>query len=359
MSNYTWTIEHSSDGGSTLTDITSLCQRWTYRYGRRAVTDQWSTGTGTVDGLDPASLPTISVGDYIVFSEAGYGIQFVLAVADFTWSYNPAATADRWTITLEDAYAQVGRIYLNSDATINAGSDCGTIVYGLATFYSPLVMTKYGGFSKLSAFTLNKGTNGTQVFQTLTSQAGAYMQTQNVAGGTIWVGYESLPCNGDPDNLFTTILFSDVAGQVPYTEIQFEGLADSYFDIVYVKPAGLAAQSSGSGSRQYALDTYDQTTAQAQTWADYLLIQLGSATQTPSTISTISDAVEPVFYMPGNSVEITLRGSTYYATIEGGVITATPAQTRITLNLSDREATNFLILDDTVWGKLDENRLGF
>lgn len=359
MPNYSWTISHSSNDGSTWTDITDLCQTWTYRYGRRAVTDQWATGGGAIDGTRPADLPTISVGDWIKFAEAGYSTQFVLAVADFTWTYNPAATADTWTITLEDAYAQIGRIYLDSDATIPAGLSPGVNAWGLVTTYG-VNFNYYGGTSSTcSAITAAKGTSGTQILQTLSNQAGAYIQSHRVDTGVVWVGYDAMPWSGDPDNLFTEILFSDVAGQTQYTELQFEGLADAYFDLIFVNPQGLDSQSAGTGLRAYAQDTYHETEAQADSWADYLLIQLGSAAQTPSVIQNVSAAVQPVNFMPGNSAKITLRGSSYYATIEGGVISATPAQTRVTLNLSDREATNYLILNDTVWGKLDQNRLGF
>ncbi len=359
MANYVWTISHSSNGGSSWTDITDLCQTWTYRYGRRAVTDQWASGGGQIEGFDPASLPGINVGDWVKFDEAGYSTQFVLAVADFTWTYNPAATADRWTITLEDALAQIGRIYLDSDTTIPGGTlDAGTVAWGLATTYG-VDFNYYGGLSLTSAITASKGTNGTQILQTLSNQAGAYIQAHRVDNGVTWIGYESMPWSGDPDNLFTEILFSDVPGQTAYTELQFEGLADSYFDLVFVNAQGLDSQSAGTGLRAFATETYNDTEADALAWANYLLIQLGSAAQTPSVIQNVSAAVEPINFMPGNGAKITLRGNTYYATIEGGTITATPAQTRVTLNLSDREATNYLILNDTVWGKLDENRLGF
>lgn len=359
MTKYVWTIEHSSNDGSSWTDITDLCESWTYRYGRRSVTDQWGSGGGAIEGVFPGSLPTISVGDWIRFYEAGFTTQFVLAVADFNWTYNPATNADRWTITLEDALAQIGRIYLDSDAFIPAGFGAGVTAWGLATTYG-VDFDYYGGESTTSAITDSKGTNGTQILQKLTNQAGAYIQAHRVDLGVKWVGYESLPWSGDPDTLFTEVWFSDVAGQTVYSEIQFEGLADSYFDLTFVNATGLDSQSAGTGLRAYAQDTYNETEADALSWANYLLIQLGSATQTPAQIITLDNVNEPVFFMPGNGAKITLRGNTYYATIEGGTITATPgAYTRITLNLSDREALNYLLLNDAHWGKLDENRLGF
>jgi hypothetical protein len=358
MANYDWTISHSSNQGTSYTNISSLCQNWTYRYGRRSVTDQWGSGAGTIEGVNPSSLPSISVGDWIKFSEGQFGTQFILAVADFTWTYNPAATADRWEIALEDALAQIGRIYLDTDASVSAGLGAGDVAWGLATTYG-LNFDYYGGDSTTSAITDPKGTNGTQILQKLTNQAGAYIQAHRVDLGVKWIGYESMPWSGDPDNLFNEILFSDVAGNTRYNGIQFEGLADSYFDLIFVNPTGLDSQSAGSGVRAYSQETYNETEADALDWANYLLIQLGSSTQTPAQLVTIDTANEPIKYMPGNSAKITLRTNTYYATIEGGVISANPAQTRITLNLSDREALNYLLLNDAFWGKLDSNRLGY
>jgi hypothetical protein len=40
-------------------------------------------------------------------------------------------------------------------------------------------------------------------------------------------------------------------------------------------------------------------------------------------------------------------------------LSATPAQTRFTLNLSSSEAAVGFILDDTILGVLDTNKLGF
>lgn len=359
---YQWQLSHSSNQGTTWTDITDQCQSWTYRYGRRAVTDQWGSGGGTIEGVTPSALPTISVGDWIKFQEnAVYGTVFVLAVADFAWVYNPVSTADTWTITLEDALAQIGRIYLDTDAVIPAGLPCGAVAWGLATSYG-LNFDYYGGNSTVSAFSAPKGTSGSQILQTLSNQAGAYIQAHRVDLGVKWIGYESLPWSGDPDNLFSTTAFTDTTGN-KYGQVAFEGLADSFFDLIFVNPQGLNSQSAGTGVRAYSQDTYNETEAQAADWANYLSIQLGSATKSPSQMMTLNQQwptlINPTALLPGNEIAVTLRGNTHAAVIEGGTISATPAQTRITLNLSDRDALNYLILNDAVWGKLNENRLGF
>ena len=368
MANYVWTISHSSNQGSSWTDITDLVQSWNYRYGRQNVTDQWAAGSAQVAGWDPASLPTISVADWIKFHESTHGNQYILIVADFVRSYNPAAAADTWEIRLEDAYAQAGRARAEFAATSSAGDDVGTVVLAGAFVANILVDVEYGLVSTCPAISVAKGDSLTGLIQQLNNQAGAYIHANDASTGIRWFGVDAMPWWGDPLNDFWVSNFDDdgtIAYGEPYTEIQFEGLADAYFDKIYVAADGLAIQDAGSGTRTYETQTRHQTTAQADTWANYLLQQLGSTTPTPGTLSTTTAAwstvanIAPFHLLLGNEVTLRLRGTNYYGIIEGGIVSATPAQTRFTLYLSDREAVNFLLLDDLVWGKLDENRLGY
>jgi hypothetical protein len=368
MANYDWTISHSSNQGGSWTDITSLVQSWNYRYGRQNVTDQWAAGSGFVQGWDPASLPTISVGDWLKFDETTHTTQYVLTVADFVRIYNPAPTADTWQIRLEDAYAQAGRARAEYAASTAGGEDVGTVLL-LGTFVANIAaVINYGYISTCPVISVAKGDSLTGLIQQLNNQVGAYIQANDASSGIQWYGVDAMPWWGDPLNDFSVTNFDDdntLTNGEPYTEIQFEGLADAYFDKIYVAANGLAIQDAGTGTRTYETQTRHQTTAQAYSWANYLLQQLGSTTPTPGTLSTTTLSwsttanIAPFHLLPGNEITLRLRGTNYYGIIEGGIVSATPAQTRFTLYLSDREAVNFLLLDDPVWGKLDSNRLGF
>jgi hypothetical protein len=61
----------------------------------------------------------------------------------------------------------------------------------------------------------------------------------------------------------------------------------------------------------------------------------------------------------GLEVNIVLRGVRYYCVVEGVTITASPDDTRILFSVSSNETNDYLILDDAVYGRLDNNRLGF
>jgi hypothetical protein len=54
-----------------------------------------------------------------------------------------------------------------------------------------------------------------------------------------------------------------------------------------------------------------------------------------------------------------LRGDVYDVFVEGSTVTATPEQSRFTLNLVSSEALSFFILDSTAFGRLDTDKLGF
>jgi hypothetical protein len=64
-------------------------------------------------------------------------------------------------------------------------------------------------------------------------------------------------------------------------------------------------------------------------------------------------------FMIGARVSVTFRGTVYYSIIEGVRVTATPESSRYTFYLSGADLNNYLILNDTVFGRLDYNKLGY
>jgi len=61
----------------------------------------------------------------------------------------------------------------------------------------------------------------------------------------------------------------------------------------------------------------------------------------------------------GGKTSVTFRGTTYYVTIVGASIEASPSSARYTFYLSDTDLTPYLILDDAVYGILDTNKLSW
>jgi hypothetical protein len=66
----------------------------------------------------------------------------------------------------------------------------------------------------------------------------------------------------------------------------------------------------------------------------------------------------PASYM-GMRITVVFRGTTFSAIIEGVTVSATPNSSRYTFSLSSAEQNNYLILGSTVFGTLDNNKLGY
>jgi hypothetical protein len=64
-------------------------------------------------------------------------------------------------------------------------------------------------------------------------------------------------------------------------------------------------------------------------------------------------------FLVGARVSVTFRGTVYQSIIEGVRVTATPQSSRYTFYLSGADLNNYLILNDTVFGRLDFNKLGY
>ena len=77
-------------------------------------------------------------------------------------------------------------------------------------------------------------------------------------------------------------------------------------------------------------------------------------------VGLINAAFYTMIELPINTnAKIGFRGSVYYTVIEGIQIDATPEQTRITVFMSGQDTNAYLILDNTLYGTLDNNKLGF
>ena len=61
----------------------------------------------------------------------------------------------------------------------------------------------------------------------------------------------------------------------------------------------------------------------------------------------------------GARVNVTFRGTTYPCLIEGVSVSAYPEGARYTFDVSGADLNNYLVLDNSVFGKLNENKLGY
>ena len=359
------TCEEAEASGSaaSLYPVTSV----SISRGRQQVQDPFRAATATVTGRDPQFLPSIRVGDVIQLSVFNPALQEIVMfygyIADLNISYGEVPAADTWTIYCEDALAAAGRAQTSSSFSWSTG---------ISTFDAAKLACTDAGIPITDIFNTASGstvsaqslfdTNLLTILQTLVqTEQGRLISLSDTSLG--WIDRTAL------ENSTQVVKFTDDPATytgVKYTQAEFRSLADSFYESVTVEPQGLAAQTAGVGTRQYSMNSYDETTAQASNLAGYVLATLQSNVAAPSIISTISELQtnDDVLLAArdagtGERCGLLLRGYLYDLFIEGVTISANPDQTRFTFNVVSADALNFFILDSSTFGVLDTNKLGF
>jgi hypothetical protein len=368
MARYEWSATY--DPGGMPFGLSEL-QSVTIQKGRVQITDPFKAATAIITGRDVAALPTIEIGGEISITvdESSFLFpveMFLGVVSDIQITYGQVPAMDIWTIYCEDALATAGRSFTTGSFSWSAGLtpyEAGEDV--MQNAFSGAVTLAGGPFSSSTVSAQSEpDTNVLQLLNQLAATEQGYLSSQQ-PDAIKWINraeYITNPILGD----FTDDTLITVNTTAFFNDVVFRSQADSFFDKVVVEPAGLAAQSSGTGSRVYTVKTYDQTTTQAKNLADYILATLQVQQSVPSTISAISEIqtnnVLITFFQQtaqGARIGLILRGDSYNLFLEGATVTATPDQTRFTFNVVSSDALSFFILDSPVFGRLDADRLGF
>lgn len=374
-----WTLTHTPVGpGSPPQTVLADWQTMQLRRGRRTYFDPFLAGTGTITGLNPDSQPAFAIGDSIDIACAaplgGNPKRFRYYVADYRVDYGFTANEDVWILELEDYFANRARKTRN--VSWAAGTTVGNALKTIASL-NPYVVgpVNYTGIT-LSAQSL---TNAPllQVIQTLINTSWNRLTAYGGEGNGFhfrdripgWTLQPYAPVTGN------AVTFSDVqtpsSTNIVFDRFRFGSLTDDYYDKVIVRPDGLAEQTAGTGDNAYIIDTYNQNTSDAKDLADYLLAIQDVGTNAPVEISALFES-QPnatarqrlLADLQVNDLEmftasVEFRGTVYPVFIVGESWFVSPDQTRVTYNLFSAENYRFLVLNDAVFGKLDENKLGW
>ena len=363
MAFWAWTWEIIGAGGVTTALPGACLQGGSWGSFRQNINDPVTVSTGQLYGRLPASMPTIEIGMGIgVYGTNGANqIGFQMKVNNYKVNYGITSAQDTWTMDLEDVLAEIGRATVSLSFTAGQKTQSAAADLASETNTDLNVVTPDPTQSTVSAQTFTNE-NGMTILRQLA-------QTENgqvFAGGatlgafsTTWYWYFT-PRTGDlsVDGIFTD-LPDPLYTKLRYSQLEFAGIGDNYADSVIVEPAGLAAQTAGTGSRVYSVQTYDQTTTQAADNAAWLQAQLSDQTAGPRSISYTWEQQGGSYKTVGELIQIEFRGSTYYAEILSTTTTFSPEGTRVTHNLAPYEQVNWFILDQTVFGRLDYNRLSY
>jgi hypothetical protein len=365
MARFNYRVTHTSASATVLTNVQNL----TITRGRVQVQDPFKAGTTTITGRVPSGLPTINIGDQIQIEALNpvgtvIGSMFIGLVADFRVSYGEIASMDTWTIYAEDALAQAGRSLTTGAGAFAAGDTTAVAAGKIATDAGiPLVFQAFStSGSTVSAQSL-PNTNALSIIQQLIFTEQGRLYVNPTLNEIVWVNRDRVTFY---DIVFTDGTLASGPSPVKYDQLQFYSQADSFFERVTITPEGLAAQTSGAGDRVFSGSSYDQSTSQAFSLAEYVKATLSVQNAKPQTISVNSEAQSNdeclrLFFASGSNstVRVVLRGVSYEVFLEGATLSASPDQTRITYSLVSADALNFFILDSAVLGVLNTNKLGF
>jgi hypothetical protein len=363
---YQWTAEYGSPLANTvLTHVQNIY----IHNGRALVTDPYNSSTATIEGRSPSTWVTIpKVNDkvkiYVTVSAVNW-LQFTGRITDVQVNYGITPAMDTYVISCEGPLAQFGRSDLLSEVLTTTTT--GVYAKAVATaagleFYNSTGLSIASG----QTYTGNALQLINQLCQMEYGHLGQtastdpdYMAVQFYDRNT----FEAQIGNGFVDTAPTS-------NQFVYDSVTFQSAAANYYTKTIVNPAGLATQTAASGSapfRVYQIDTLDSTTAQADSFADYLLNNFSNTASQITQFSCTDIAqtyqllhqVAYVEYQTAQQQTITMRGTTYKLIIEGTTIAVTPDQTRYTFDVSAQDLNAYLILDNATFGQLDNNRLNF
>lgn len=352
--------------GSTF--VTFNTQSISFSYGRTQPTDDFPTATLQLSGILPDSLPAAAklVGDILkvklmpVSGTLPFPFEYAFYVKHFSRTYGTTANLDTWSITAHGVIGELTRSQLTTDYNTTANWTTINQAADIANSRAGIVAGTTQGYSFVSGTTFTAGTYVNDVVQTLMRTEQGRI-TDCFGELTLYGRYTSagsvVITNFDDGTTTTTLPVTK------YTEVEFVNDGDYLANTVVVEPEGLASVSTGSVQPTLSFNTLDNSTSQATGLAQYIQSTINLNTVRPLSVTILADAQTNHQWIysltPSNIVTLGLRGTSYNCLIEGASISASPSATYVTYQLSSAEAYAFLRLDNSIFGKLDSNRLGF
>lgn len=357
MARYTYTVYIN---GSLVSNVQSL----TIQTGRASVQDPYRAGTAVINGRNLSTFVQPVIGQHVLIY-AGPQIMFDGSVADVSVNYGIVANQDLWEVRCEDILGNAGRAVTSDSWT--SGTSCYIAARDITdTTTIDLFGLGSGSVGSYASAQSLTDVNLLSTLQTLVqTEQGRILGLTNTQIG--WLG------RNDMNNMPSLVSFTDgsLTPSDPvgiFDGVKFASLADNYATKVQVNPSGLASQTAGTGYRTYSMESYDVSTTQALNLAQFVNQTLDVSSAVPSSITCLAEEQPALnesvrslaqFGNTGFQCEIILRGVRYQCIVEGSTISATPESSRFTFFLSASEAYDWLVLNDSVFGRLDYNKLGF
>jgi len=369
-----FTVKYASTyGGLAAGTTVSNVQQVSISQGRQAQLDQYQAGTCQITIRYPtgysspisAFVPGQIIGVYdtdMIYS--GFEL-FIGRIADVEVDYGipysgGVGPTDYCILTCESRYAEFGRM-LGQGYVMAAGTGTAQLATCQTQTGYNLTTINWGSYNPTFAGTTVNGTWGDWINQFVLTMNGRI--NEDSAGLGILTQYSTSTPSFEFSDVPTAL-----SGIYPYQQIGFHSLADNYYTQVTVTPESYAAQTASSGSapyRTYQVNTFNSSTSQATDYANYLLNNYKTPTVRIASIGysqNVQVAVQRFFpstQYVGSRGSITFRGTKYYCIIEGYSYSATPDQISCTIYVSGQDLNAYFIIDNPVYGTLNNNKLGY
>jgi len=358
--------------GGTWTTLTNV-QDLSIMIGRREMLGQYSASTATVTVRYPTGyaspIADMVPGTFIRVNLAATSeTMYTARIKDVTVNYGiPYAggvgNADYLLITVEGFFATASRM-----SGLSYSMPAGTFGAQLMTAQSETGMSITSNFTPDMGAATISGTWGDWLNAALVTLNGRMVDC---------LYYNTISLRGPYNALTCTVNFSDTANNATnqvFDQASFGALSDNFYTQVTVDPQDYAAQTAtkvGATApyRTYTVNTLSASTGQALDQANFLLSQYGTQEFALTSVSCLAEAqnsfqlykmgLTEFGELIGSRVSVTFRGTTYYSVIEGVSVTATPRSSRYTYYLSGADLNNYIVLGNTVFGTLDNNKLGY
>jgi hypothetical protein len=370
-------------GGLEFADLTNLVESVYITRGRNRQLDQFNAGTATVsfdnatrilDPLNTASIyyPFVLPRCPIIILANGIPIYTGL-ITDWNLNYDIAnqdimyaACSDQFTVLANQALNAVTPAQELSSTRINTILNLPEILY-----QGPRDITT--GSSTLGAFAIEQDTNCLDYLQQVTTSEQGYLY---IAGdGTLTFKGRTSVLNPVADATFTY----DGTG-IPYQTLLNEfGDENLYNYIVTESPAGAAQTTSDPDSialyqaQQYSvLDLLNSSTTEVASLGEYLLgkyrnpvlrfnglsTQLAALTETQQNVCFNLDLTD-ICTITKNYVTGTPSDLSQTLIVSGIKHNIIPGSHIISYTFESTDGNQYLTLDDTIFGTLDNNLLAF
>lgn len=355
---------------TTLSNVQSI----SFRGGRRSQLDAYGASGSTIVARYPSGyaspIAALVPGTAIEILSPNvtnpYGIYGKIRNVNVTYGIPYTASvgvADYIEIDVEGSFAEAGRMNGASYAMA-----AGALSTQITTMNAQTGLTASSNTSQQMAATTISGTWGDWVNSSLVTINGRMADFGAIGGIFVRSPYVASTC---------TVNFSDTTNNATnqiYDQIRFDALADNYYTQVQVDPESYSIQTATKAGattpyRTLTVNTFNSSAAQAADLATFLLSQYGTQKFAISQISCVAEAqtsfkldkmgLSGTQELIGAKVNVAFRGTTYTCIIEGVSFNATPEGARWTYDVSGADLNNYLVLNDAVFGKLDNNKLGY